>query len=337
MPVVSECNTIPFTTCYIVTFRYKAFTTVSETTQGYLEDVKLEGKTLVNLCPNETFSTPTYNDKKWKYKYFTLKQPIKPNTIYTVIFNVVTNSANVLDIYLGGKGNTFNLTNVEISSLGTYIVKVTSIANGLDYSKLFVQFSDMYDIGEFSCQITILEGDHTDKDISFFEGLKSVGQGSNEISVESVNENLISEKMILTNKAIRNSDGVLIDDIGSTIIENFKVNSNITYYFTGENVNRRTLFKYDYNNKYLGFEDLTNNSFSVDNNVRFVTIKVGYYSNNSSVVSGLMVSTKETLRNTPHKQDKKEILYHNPNTETWEKPVLREWDSIEKHSDGKYY
>ena len=36
-------------------------------------------------------------------------------------------------------------------------------------------------------------------------------------------------------------------------------------------------------------------------------------------------------------QDKKQILYYNPTTQTWEKPVLREWDSIEKHSDGKYY
>ena len=37
------------------------------------------------------------------------------------------------------------------------------------------------------------------------------------------------------------------------------------------------------------------------------------------------------------KQNKKQILYYNPTTQTWEKPVLREWDSIEKHSDGKYY
>ena len=36
-------------------------------------------------------------------------------------------------------------------------------------------------------------------------------------------------------------------------------------------------------------------------------------------------------------EDKKQILYFNPNTQAWEKPVLREWDSIEKHSDGKYY
>ena len=39
----------------------------------------------------------------------------------------------------------------------------------------------------------------------------------------------------------------------------------------------------------------------------------------------------------PYKSDKKQLLYYNEETQTWEKPVLREWDSIEKHSDGKYY
>ena len=38
-----------------------------------------------------------------------------------------------------------------------------------------------------------------------------------------------------------------------------------------------------------------------------------------------------------YKQDKKRILYYNDETQIWEKPVLRQWDSIEKHSDGKYY
>lgn len=38
-----------------------------------------------------------------------------------------------------------------------------------------------------------------------------------------------------------------------------------------------------------------------------------------------------------HQSDKKRLLYNNNETQTWEKPILREWDSIEKHADGKYY
>lgn len=37
------------------------------------------------------------------------------------------------------------------------------------------------------------------------------------------------------------------------------------------------------------------------------------------------------------KADKKRLLYYNEETQSWEKPILRQWDSIEKHADGKYY
>ena len=38
-----------------------------------------------------------------------------------------------------------------------------------------------------------------------------------------------------------------------------------------------------------------------------------------------------------YKEDKKVLLYYDAESETWKKPVLREWDTIEKHNDGKYY
>ena len=38
-----------------------------------------------------------------------------------------------------------------------------------------------------------------------------------------------------------------------------------------------------------------------------------------------------------YKEDKKVLLYYDTEDETWKKPVLRQWDSIEKHNDGKYY
>ena len=38
-----------------------------------------------------------------------------------------------------------------------------------------------------------------------------------------------------------------------------------------------------------------------------------------------------------YKEDKKSLLYFDNETNTWRKPIIREWDTIEKHSDGKYY
>ena len=39
----------------------------------------------------------------------------------------------------------------------------------------------------------------------------------------------------------------------------------------------------------------------------------------------------------PYQSDKKRLLYYNEETQAWEKPILRQWDSIEKHANGKYY
>ena len=36
------------------------------------------------------------------------------------------------------------------------------------------------------------------------------------------------------------------------------------------------------------------------------------------------------------KYNKKKLLYYDTESQTWKKPVLKEWDSIEKHSNGKY-
>ena len=38
-----------------------------------------------------------------------------------------------------------------------------------------------------------------------------------------------------------------------------------------------------------------------------------------------------------HQSNKKKILYCDTDTKTWEKPILREWDSIEQRSYGKYF
>ena len=50
-----------------------------------------------------------------------------------------------------------------------------------------------------------------------------------------------------------------------------------------------------------------------------------------------IASYNQDAKNKNIQSDKKRILYYNDETQAWEKPVLREWDRIEKHSDGKYY
>ena len=185
------------------------FTNVEETANGYFEDVKIEGKTLVNLADKAQYRDTI---EGWKTTLGNVEL-YKPNTTYTFIGNVTT-LADGVTLTIGSaslkKGHnivTFR-TKDTVSSITLYSVGSP---------------------GSFVVDnVIILEGDHTQNPPSYFEGLKSVGDGVDEVSVESVNGD--------------------------------KTQSN-----------------------------------------------------------------------------KKPLLYYNNETQTWEKPILRQWDSIEKHADGKYY
>ena len=173
--------------------------TLTDTVEGGKVDVICEGNTLVNLVPNIPFSTKTFADNGWRHKYFTLNQPTKPSTIYTIVINVLVNTANVERLLFGGKGNSFNSNTISISGLGCYCIKAVSTDENKDHSKLFVQFNDVYNIGEFICQVSLLEGDYTNKPIpSYFEGMKSAFElEDNKVEIVGQSKNLFNGKLEL--------------------------------------------------------------------------------------------------------------------------------------------
>ena len=62
-----------------------------------------------------------------------------------------------------------------------------------------------------------------------------------------------------------------------------------------------------------------------------------YFEGLKSVGDGVDEIVVESVNLDRTKSDKKRLLYYNNETQTWGKPILRKWDSIEKHADGKYY
>ncbi len=158
------------------------FTTVEATSNGYFEDVKLEGRTLVNLVEDIPFSySAKYSNiqfKKW--------QMLKPSTEYT--FVLLGDFTNARDIFIGD-----NSTTEVILPRGNYgqVFTFTTPSNINKFTKamsIFV-YKNNVDLTETQVagwKLLILEGDHTQNPPSYFEGLKSVGQDVDEISVESV-------------------------------------------------------------------------------------------------------------------------------------------------------
>ena len=160
---------------------------------GYIDNVTIEGETLVNLC-RKIKDVEINTDKELLELYGNNNHTRISNGIFTVI-----NTSNKT-IYFDFKdiSNNSHLGKNSLS-YGSLVVEVPS--NGYIKS-LYGYFTDGWtsnDINEFEKSIVILEGDHTDKPVNYFEGLKSVGQGDNiEILTRNSNETKQDKKQIST-------------------------------------------------------------------------------------------------------------------------------------------
>ena len=328
-----------------------SFTTVSETTGGYFEDVKIEGKTLVNLCTNtQNINLYTEDNKQNKIKLST-SYDLKLGETYSLVVKL----SNVV------QGTSLNRLafNFGDSNLDDIYEKTVLLEEGLciipfnmgNYSQTSEWFSIRVPSSDISAgarataeYLLILEGDHTDKDISFFEGLKSVGQDADEISVSSVKGDGNLVEYIELNGVIV-SDGEDYTDSVYVRTNYIAVEPNQTYYIkrsTNVLYKNYTVYFYGSNKSYLGSKFSLTSEFTTVADTRFIRIDMAKLDGTDNTQEDIkncdfVVSKCRVSEYIPHQSDKKQILYYNPNTETWEKPILREWDSIEKHADGKYY
>ena len=317
------------------------FTTVEATSNGYFEDLKLEGKTLVNLSQSTVIGLGTSDLIE------TRVTPGKPHTI--VVFGKYVGHLNFL-----GFADSSHLENKFFSVNGYTVIFDTFSYNDSTINN--VKFRKHNIITDGEVKILILEGDHTQNPPSYFEGLKSVGQsasedGADEIVVSSVNENLFD-----INEYRKKENWT-----GSTLYKAFKIQlkPNTKYTFNRYDSCGNGL------NIYVNISDIANSSDTktpiwvchstasayTNKSKEFITNETGivyintYLAPNSNdsdlfekVFKEFSIYEGTTAKPyTPHKQDKKRLLYYNNETQAWEKPILRQWDSIEKHANGKYY
>lgn len=355
------------------------FTTVEATSNGYFEDVKLEGKTLVNLAPKysikwthsgtwlSTFLVGTKNPASNHYKII---QDLKPNTEYTVIVNIKTNtqSGNIdLNNYQNNNTCVFkdNML-VKPSDIGikTFKVKTVESFDNINPSDMVILRSQNWGIasGETLIEdIMILEGDHTQNPPSIFEGLKSVGQsattsedGVDEISVESVNENIMDDSDVIVGYLDGSTSTYKDNAITRSLCAKVKPNTTYTIHtpcIANEDYNRNSLGLFsEYPKLGVTFSipkeggsiayvnGINQRTFTTLSDTRYV---VFYFTNDINTIGASfkmqLEEGTEATTYTPHQSDKKRLLYYNEETQTWEKPILRQGDSIEKHANGKYY
>ena len=177
---------------------------------GYVDNVVIEGKTLVNLI-RTNLSVEVWDNNRVAIN---LQDCNYLEGTYT-LFNF-NDKTIVLDI---GEATTNKW--LRTFALEKNKVKTFNINNGERIFNVNGLLTDGWENNdtsknEFRNSIVLLEGDHTDKPISYFEGLKSVGQGDNieVLSYERGSENLVSNLTFTEGKYVVSITGEIGNNVG---------------------------------------------------------------------------------------------------------------------------
>ena len=321
------------------------FTTVEETSNGYFEDVKLEGKTLVNLFNFRQLDITNQVNIYVKAKDYDLTKgkevTLVNNTDKEVIYDIWKDSSWVRSVI--PSANTCIKTTLEENE---YIQCCYGAgARGWDANS-------ESDKEKMKKTCIVLEGDHTQNPPSYFEGLMSVGQDVDEVSVNSCGKNLIDNIDIYDSMYVSGSSVTGVEN--SYKVAKFNISKKIKTFtltvkpkdggvnFVGGQVLVGVEGKIDSSN-YMSIKDVTTSMTKTFENKNGY-ILIGYYGVDDlefkNKIKQLDIQLENNVIATKYSEyigDKKPLLYYNNETQAWEKPILRQWDSIEKHSDGKYY
>ena len=186
------------------------FTTVENTSNGYFEDVKIEGKTLVNMLKPISYMLSvggfteedyTLSNSRNYLKYVkinTNKTPtwiyvscgklpfdmLKPNTKYTIKLDKYVGVTSV--VFKRGDG-TKKISDIGVIDANGCAV-VTTTSELVDEGQVLYLNLKSYTVSEVEVSnVIILEGDHTQNPPEFFEGIKSVGQDVDDITITTTN------------------------------------------------------------------------------------------------------------------------------------------------------
>ena len=334
------------------------FTTVEATSNGYFEDVKLEGKTIKNLLGSNGRNSVSLN-QSLKSKLYTLLEPIPANTDIFIRISVTAKKAPL-------NGLKINVMNEDGSySYFTGFNGVYDQCLKITHDKNIIKLGFYMPQGEFDndsmANITYEKAQVTLVDVgtSYFEGLKSVGQSAT-TSEDGVDEIVVSSVK---------SDGNLLMPLHTGVTTGSYNKNNITFssdysmsyvanaWGQGVSVDVVGVVKGE---TYVILCDTNTNMCIKSTNALNTTGDIQIHSNKAEIVAtstGIGTIEFKNATETGNvsctnlrvikkgskeefsvlNQDKKRLLYYNEETQTWEKPILREGDSIEKHANGKYY
>lgn len=358
-----------------------------QTQKGVIDDIKIEGETLVNILDKRVYTISSSGENTGKFAavngnnhcYVTISEAL-PGWIFINAGSVPSMLKNDTEytIYCsyheGVRYITFS--NTPYTIIGS---DITNITNNVGLIKTSSNFTDLIadndlvvyvgidtNIGNVKISdIMIIEGDHRDKPLSYFEGLKSVGDGVDNIEIISRKEdcNIIDItsgfKSYLETEIsyLDNSINVISDPTiqWSHVYKDIPVCKNTEYilnidkitttnglsrcFISGTDSQFNTILD-------IAHVDKISKSFNSGNNnyIRIYLYATGdEVSIANTIYEGISIQKANVDRELLYVSDTSPVIVQTDDGVV--KPVLRSLivndgyvrDTIEKHSDGKWY
>ena len=317
----------------------KGYLVCKETKNGTIKDLKISGKSLINLN-NKNFATSGAGNKR-------LILDVKPNTDYTYIATKLDSTSWVCVM---GEGVSSTLINYQSTSTrNVFKFNTSEFSKVIIYHRVRVenQWQDSTPLVEGWDKFLILEGDYTQSPPNgYFEGIASVGNEVDKIEVLSMGKNLCTSDIEIGG----------INSLGKPYVSNvdFRTKDYVKVYPTLGNVSASTnnsdfvvsmILEYDSNFNFISVKPIVNAQLS--NNCMYVKLRGRHKTQETDITNMLEgVKCQIEINSAPTsfedaKQDKKTILFKDADG-SW-KPAIElrglaeVCDTIELHSDGKYY
>lgn len=302
----------------------KGYAVCEKTGNGTVKDLKIYGKSLINL-KNEVFKYENV------YIAVTFKYDLQPNKTYTVILNGFNKDNFRYHVCYNGDGSQ------SLYSSSEEIVKFTTPSDLINNGRrIYTYPKEGYTITQNDIDTLkpiILEGDHTQNPPGYFEGIASVGNG-NEIEVSSFKSdgNLFDMNWFKDN-GIDNSNVYISNLSNANLTPTVKFEDNTIYYFKVDAVKLsgtgELVLQFHYKNGTTKYQMASQGVYKSDGNsvdhISFSFSTDAYYNIKDVCVS------KENIPFQPIQQDKKTPLFKDVDG-TW-KPILNARGIDERNCD----
>ena len=297
----------------------------------------IEGNTMVNIMPLANWGNKSSDNRNCAYSQVRLNTlPFKPNTTYTTI---LLNAEGIV------KSHWMHSLSTQGSVQGTIatFTTISDISMATSYLHIYFGGSDNTVTQEQinNIKVVVLEGDWTNKEINYFEGLQSSFEEHKEddkykIEILSQNDNFIDMKIdSILNCSIEGDKVITVTPTNTTNNPCINFKNFIpkgTYYYKGVG-SEATQFR---NKDRVTISNLgakKEGRIELSEDVHYITYNWGSNGTTNSFIFDItreieIVSRKQVVDFIPHKQNKIKLLLNSP---------LLKGDEIVCKEDGLYH